>query len=260
MKPIVNIQRLRRAVIGLAGLVVFLTIWWAGVRVFHPRAIILPAPESVASQIYSLWLSGELLSDLWTSLIEFALGFVPGVGVGVVIGVAMARSTLVDRFLNAPVEIFRVIIPFSLVPLVVVWFGIGVFGKVFVVWYATIFVIVINTYNGVKHVDPQLLRVGQMLGYSSRAITWKIVFPAAMPRVLAGIQVAISLAWVSVIAAEYIGANSGLGYLITTAQQNLATATVMAGMVIIGSVGAILSMLISFLENSLVPYREKAGW
>lgn len=253
-------DRLWQAVLGVGGLVIALAVWWGAVKTFHTRAIILPAPQAVAEQIYRLWASGELLSDLETSLVEFLIGFVPGVALGVAMGAAMARSVTVSRFLSAPVEIFRVIIPFSLVPLVVVWFGIGIFGKVFVVWYATIFVIIINTYNGMRNVDPQLLRVGKMLGYSAHAITWRIVLPSALPRVLAGIQVAVSLAWVSVIAAEYIGANSGLGYLITTAQQNLATATVMAGMVVIGGVGAVLSILISLLERTLVPYREKAGW
>ena len=130
----------------------------------------------------------------------------------------------------------------------------------FIVWYATFFVVIINTFNGMTNVDPQLLRAGRMIGISPRTLTWKVTLPAALPRILAGAQVAISIAWISVIAAEYIGASSGLGYLITNAQDALATDTVLAVMVVIGVIGSILSGIISTAERLSVPYKEKAGW
>jgi len=260
MSALLHPERLRTATLGVLGFLVALAAWWTAVEVFHPRELILPLPQAVTAQLGVLWTSGELVSDVRTSLIEFVAGFLPGVLSGIAVGAAMSRSVLVSRFLTPPVEIFRVIIPFSLVPLAVVWFGIGPSGKIFVVWYATFFVIVVNTLNGMRNVDSQLLRAGRMLGYSPRALTWRVTLPAALPRVLAGLQVAVSFGWVSVIAAEYIGSSSGLGYLITNAQQSLATATVMAGMVVIGVIGAVLSALVSLLERVLVPYREKAGW
>lgn len=253
-------RRLRTWRRGLVGFVAAVAVWWAAVAVFQPRELILPGPQAVGTRIGQLWTSGQLAVDLQTSLLEFVGGFLPGVLSGILLGALMARSRLLLRFLTPPVEIFRVIIPFSLVPLAVVWFGVGTSGKIFVVWYATVFVMIVNTLNGMRNVDPLLLRAGRMIGYSKRALTWRVVLPAALPRVLAGLQIAVSFGWVSVIAAEYIGSSSGLGYLITNAQQSLSTTTVMAGMVVIGLVGTLLSILVSLLERALVPYRKKAGW
>lgn len=246
--------------LGAAGFLALLGLWWGSVLLFHPRTLILPSPRQVADQLSQLWNNGLLTKDLATSLEEFASGFAIGVASGVSVGVLMSRSRVLMGFFSPLVELFRVVIPFSLVPLAVVWFGLSMTGKVFIVWYACFFVIVVNTLNGIQNVDPLILKAGRMLGWQGRALALRAVVPAALPRIFAGIQLAVAYGWVSVIAAEYIGSSSGLGYLITNAQQSLATSTVMAGMVVIGVVGVVLSTLTSLMERTFIPYRTRSGW
>lgn len=127
-------------------------------------------------------------------------------------------------------------------------------GKVFVVAYACYFVVAINTASAIAEIDPLVLKAASMLGITGWHSLVQVVLPAALPRILTGLQVALAAAWVSVVAAEYVGASAGLGYLITNAQSGLETAKVLAGMIVIGAVGSLLSLAVTMARRVLVPY------
>lgn len=242
------------------GFAILLALWWCTTALFQVRAVILPSPFAVWQSLQEMAASGSLRQDVLTSLEELVWGFAIGASAGLLAGVALARSPRFGAFLEPLVETFRFIVPFSLVPLVVVWFGVSIAGKVFVVAYACVFVVAINTAAAIRGIDPLVLKAAAMLGLRGARLLLQVVLPAALPRILTGLQLALAYAWVSVIAAEYVGASAGLGYLITNAQSGLETARVMAGMVVIGVLGIGFSQLVLMLRRLAVPYAAGSGW
>ncbi|HUB49161.1 MAG TPA: ABC transporter permease [Acetobacteraceae bacterium] len=242
------------------GFAILLALWWAATDLLHLRPVILPRPLAVWQQLVAMAAAGELATNVLTSLWELLWGFLIGSVAGILSGIALARSAWLRSFLDPIIETFRFIVPFSLVPLVVVWFGVSPIGKVFVVAYACYFVVAINTAAAIREIDPLILKAAQMLGISGARLLGQVMLPAALPRILTGLQLALAYAWVSVIAAEYVGASAGLGYLITNAQSGLETAKVMAGMVVIGAIGCTFSVSVGVIRRVLVPYAAEAGW
>lgn len=242
------------------GFGILLAVWGGTLALFQIRPVILPAPAAVGRALVDMAVSGTLGQDVLTSLAELGWGFLLGAAAGLLSGAAIARSRRLRAFLDPMIETFRFIVPFSLVPLVVVWFGVSALGKVFVVAYACYFVVTINTAAAVQGIDPLVLKAARMLGITGGRLLLGVVLPAALPRILTGLQVALAYAWVSVIAAEYVGATSGLGYLITNAQSGLETAKVMAGMVVIGALGLVFSRLVALVRRLAVPYAAGDAW
>ncbi|MBN8927604.1 MAG: hypothetical protein BGO51_03420 [Rhodospirillales bacterium 69-11] len=242
------------------GLGMLLAIWWAATVLLQLRPVILPDPVAVWRELVGMAQSGTLLVDVATSLWELLWGFLVGSTLGVLSGFALARHPRLRGFLEPLVETFRFVVPFSLVPLVVVWFGVSLVGKIFVVAYACYFVVTINTAAAVQGIDPLVLKAARMLGTGGWRLLLQVVLPAALPRILTGLQLALAYAWVSVIAAEYVGSSAGLGYLITNAQSGLETAKVIAGMIVIGVLGCAFSVAVAALRRVLVPYAAEAGW
>ena len=244
----------------ILGFLMLLAIWWAATALLQLRPVILPSPVTVGQKFLEMAASGTLTTDILVSLRELLWGFLIGCAAGLLSGIVLADSGWLSGFLEPIVETFRFVIPFSLVPLVVVWFGVSVIGKIFVVAYACYFVMAINTASAIKGIDPLVLKAARMLGVSGWQLRVRVILPAALPRILTGLQLALAYAWVSVIAAEYVGASAGLGYLITNAEAGLETARVMAGMVVIGFLGFVFSAIVGALRQLLVPYAEDAGW
>jgi ABC-type nitrate/sulfonate/bicarbonate transport system permease component len=242
------------------GFLILLAVWAATHTLFSVRPVILPSPLAVWQALGEMTASGSLGLDVQTSLVELFWGFLTGAALGLLSGIALARSQSMRAFLDPLVETFRFIVPFSLVPLVVVWFGVSIAGKIFVVAYACYFVIAINTAAAIQGVDPLVLKAATMLGLSGRRMLFQVVLPAALPRILTALQLALAYAWVAVIAAEYVGASAGLGYLITNAQAGLETAKVMAGMVVIGVLGLGFNQMVVLIRRLAVPHAPNAGW
>ena len=242
------------------GFAILLAVWWAASDLFHIRAVILPAPEAVWRELLDMVRAGTLATDMQVSLWELLWGFLVGAATGLLSGIALARHRWLRAFLDPIVETFRFVVPFSLVPLVVVWFGVAPAGKIFVVAYACYFVVAINTAAAIQGIDPLLLKAADMLGITGWRLLGQVILPAALPRILTGLQVALASAWVAVVAAEYVGASAGLGYLITNAQSGLETAKVMAGMIVIGVLGYGLSFLAGLVHRATVPYAARSGW
>lgn len=252
---------------GMAGAVVsftvLLAIWLLLTGPGGLRPVILPAPGAVWRELVAMLGSDDFAGDLATSLYELAGGFVVGTLAGLVAGTALARSRRLAAYVEPVIEAARFVVPFSLVPLVplvVVWFGVSPVGKLFVVAYACFFVTVLNTAAAIASIDPLLLKAGAALGFRGRRLLGRVVLPAALPRILTGVQLALAYGWVSVIAAEYTGAQAGLGYFITKAQSGLETAKVLAGMAVIGGLGSLFSLAVALLRRRLVFYEQGSGW
>lgn len=216
-------------------------------------AYVLPGPERVWRAFLSMCASGELarhlLSSLTRVLIGFSLSFVLAFALGIGAGL-FPRANPYYRFL---LEFLRHVPPMSLIPLLILWFGIGETSKTIVIVLTAFFPIFLNTNSGLSQCDPKLIEVGEVLGLSRAERFFKIRLPAAMPSVLVGMRIGLGYSWRAIVGAEMIAAASGLGYMILDAQALSRSDKVIVGILLIGLVGYATDALFGLLIRYLTP-------
>jgi ABC-type nitrate/sulfonate/bicarbonate transport system permease component len=214
---------------------------------------LLPPPSAIIKAAFEMIGSGELLSHLWQSLrreliaFAFALSAVP-------IGIAMGWWKRVHEQLDPIIEILRPIPPIAWIPLSILWLGIGNGQNQFIIFLGIFFPLLINTIQGVKNIEPNLVRAARCLGASEWQILKRVVLPAALPQVLTGIRIGFGVGWMALVAAELVGASSGLGFLINDARSLLKTDVVILGMLTIGVVGLLIDLLIRKMAKRMLPW------
>lgn len=218
-----------------------LIVWQVVVSLTQAHIAILPPPLLTAKTLVSLLMSGELLRHITASLGRVGTAWAIAAVVAVPLGLAMGYWRPFERILDPVVELFRPISPLAWIPLAILWFGIGETGKVFIIFIATFFPIILNTVAGVKGVDPVLIRAGRVLGCNDDATLFrKVILPAAMPSIVVGFRISFGTGWAAIIAAELVAAQSGLGYLIADGMEILRSDMVLVGMVVIGLLGVLI--------------------
>jgi ABC-type nitrate/sulfonate/bicarbonate transport system permease component len=245
----------KRVLLPLLGVAVVLLVWQGTVVGYKLPAIVLPSPWSVATTLVGLVGMSSFWRDVAVSVYEFAAGYAIGVVLGVAIGLCMGESRYFRMTATPVIESLRFIVPFAWIPLTILLFGTSYTGKIVLVAYAVFFVMVVSTARAIAQVEPTLSRVGIMLGMGRWRLAWKVHLRAAAPTIASAARAAAAIGWIAVVAAEYIGASAGLGLLITNAATSLATAVVIAGMIVIGWVGAGVSALIHWLSRAQLDYR-----
>ena len=245
----------RRVLLPLVGVVLVLAAWEATVVAYALPAIVLPSPLAVLAALGELVRAREFWRDVMVSLVEFVAGFGVGGALGIVAGVLIGESRRVRLSATPVVESLRFVVPFAWIPLTILWFGTSWTGKVVLVGYAVFFVMLVSTARAMKNVDPTLSRVGTMLGMGRLRLALQVHLRAAAPTVASAARAAAAIGWIAVVAAEYIGASAGLGLMITNAASSLATPVVIAGMIVIGLVGAGVSAMIGWLARLKLDYR-----
>lgn len=193
----------------------------------------------------------HLLVSLRRVLIAFALATVLGVALGVGFGWSKTFRAIVDPVF----EILRPVPPIAWIPLVILWCGIGELPKIVIVFIGSFVPIVLNTYAGIREIDPLLINAGKVLGANRKQLLTEITLPATTPAILAGIRTALSAGWMCVVAAEMIVAKQGVGYLIVRGQESGDTALIVACMLVIGFVNMMLSGILGKLEGVLCPWQ-----
>jgi ABC-type nitrate/sulfonate/bicarbonate transport system permease component len=244
-----------RMVLPLLGLAVVLAVWEGTVVGYALPVVVLPSPWAVARTLVELVATKAFWRDVGISLFEFGTGYVVGVALGVASGVLIGESRTIRLTVSPVIEAFRFVVPFAWIPLTILWFGTSYTGKIVLVAYAVYFVMTVSTARAVAHVDPTLSRVGRMLGMGRSALALKVHLRAAAPTVASAARAAAAIGWIAVVAGEYIGASAGLGLMITNAASSLATAVVIGGMIVIGLVGAGVSLLIRWLAHVRLDYQ-----
>ena len=239
---------LRHSVPYLLALLAIGTVWQIAVWVSQANVAILPPPQLTLATLWDLILSGELARHTLASLSRVVSAWGISTLVAVPLGLAMARSRTFERLLDPVIELFRPISPLAWIPLAILWFGIGETGKVFIIFVATFFPILLNTVSGVKGVDPVLIRAGRVLGCNNEAtLFWRVILPGAMPTIIVGLRIAFGTGWAAIIAAELVAAQSGLGYLIADGMEILRSDLVLAGMIAIGVLGVLIDSVFRFI-------------
>ena len=217
--------------------------------------VLLPAPTVIFSAGWELLSSGELLRHTRDSLKRELVAFL-WASASIPIGIAMGWWRTAERQLDPLMEMLRPIPPLAWIPLSILWFGIGDAQNQFIIFLGIFFPILLNTINGVKGIELNLIRAARCLGASEANILWRIVVKAAMPQIVTGIRVGLGVGWMALVAAELVGANSGLGFLINDARTVLRTDFIIVGMATIGLVGLLIDQAIRELGRRLLPWSQ----
>jgi len=249
------------AVMGAAGLFVFLGLWELSVRSGLIDPFFLPPPSQVAQRALQL-ASGEdavLLHDIKMSAVRVLTGFALSTLVGVPLGLLMGMSRLVRAALSPVVSIIRPLPALSWIPLSMLWLGIDEQQKYAIVFMGCFASVLVYTMDATLRVDPLLRRAALNLGASRLQVVRFVVLPGALPNILSGLKVVLAIAWTCVISAEMVGANSGLGFRIWTAKEWSDTGQVLVGMLSISLTVLILDILFRGLEKLLLPWQRVGG-
>ena len=262
---------MRRFARAFAAPLFVLLAWEAVCRLGHVSASILPPPSQVARRWVDyllplapfesgsrvLWLfSGELLHDAAATLLRVFVGFFIGAGLALPLGLVMGARPRVHDFLNPLVQILRPIPPIAFIPLSILWFGLGNPPAFFLIALGAFFPVLVNTIAGVRGVDSIYLRAARNLGASEATMFRRVILPASMPYILAGLRVGIGVAFIVVIVAEMIAVNSGLGYRILEAREYFWSDKIIAGMVTIGIIGLVIDTLMARLNARLLRWHR----
>jgi NitT/TauT family transport system permease protein len=240
----------------VGALVVFVLVWQVVVVVSGFPPYILPPPAEVGARLLSAWSQGIIQPHLETTLVEVALGFTVGAGSALVIGYALARSALVERLLSPYLVAAQATPILALSPLIALWFGPGLLGKVVICSLIVFFPVAVATMVGIRSVDAGLLELGRSLRATRRQILTTLEIPAALPSILGGMRVGVTLAVVGAIVGEWAGAERGLGVLINLARGSLFDIPLMfATLLTIALVGIVLYLVVVLVERRLVGAR-----
>lgn len=247
----------RSALLPVAGaFVVFVLVWQAVVIVSGFPPFILPAPAAVGERLVTAWTDGTIWPHLATTLVEIALGFVVGAGAALVIGYVLARSALVERLISPYLVAAQATPILALAPLIALWFGPGLLGKVLICALIVFFPVAVATMVGIRSVDARLLELGRSLRATRRQILLTLEIPAALPSILGGMRVGVTLAVVGAIVGEWAGAEQGLGVLVNLARGSLFDIPLMfATLLTIALVGIALYLAVVLVERRLVGAR-----
>lgn len=215
---------------------------------------ILPAPTQIVEAAVRLALSGELLRNVGVSLYRALVGFLIGSSIGLSLGVLNGLSRSAERLLDSSLQMIRNIPHLALIPLVILWFGIGDPARIFLVTLGVFFPIYINTFAGIRSIDPNLLEMGRVYGLSRKQLFWQIVLPGALPNMLVGLRYALGLMWLTLIVAETIAANSGIGYMAMNAREFMQTDVVVMSILLYALLGKLADSIVRILEQWWLPW------
>jgi sulfonate transport system permease protein len=257
--PRPQLARPRRAGVSItlrvAGPIALLVAWWAASASGALNPAVLASPQQVASAAWQLWRSGQLQSAVGVSVLRAATGLLFGVSAGLVLGVITGFSRLGEELLDSPLQLLRALPFLSLVPLFMVWFGIGEEARVILIAVATSFPMYVSTAGGVRAVDPRLVEAMRTFGLSRWALVREVVLPAAMPSLLSGLRLSMTLSVIALIAAEEINTTNGIGFLMAQAQTYSRTDILTVCVLLYGLLGLCVDLIVRGAERLLMPWR-----
>ncbi len=231
-----------------------LVFWEASVRFGLVSTFVLVAPSTIVAEIISLVKSGELLTNISASMVRVLSGYLIALVTGVVLGTMMGWFRWLDDIVDPIVELLRPVSPLAILPLTILWLGIGQSSKIFVIWYACFFPILLNTYSGVRGIPKSMVEAGLTLGAQTDELLRKVVLNYSLPMILTGARISFAVGMIVIIAAEMVAADTGLGFMILTAQQTFRTSELYAGIVTIAAIGFLGDRILRMVRVRLSPW------
>ena len=234
---------------------VLVLLWQAGsmAELISPRT--LAAPSTVLTTAWTLTCSGELPWNLLVSLARVVVGVAIGVTLGAALALVAGLSRLGEDAVDATLQMLRTLPFLALVPLFILWFGIGEVPKVALVALGALFPVYLNLFAGIRGVDPKLAEAGRVFGLDRRGLVRHVILPGALPSALIGLRYALGVAWLSLVVAEQVNAQSGIGYLINDARDFLRTDVILVGLLTYALLGLGADSLVRLLERRMLAWR-----
>jgi sulfonate transport system permease protein len=233
-----------------------LAVWQTGSLLGLMPGRLVPSPLDVGRAAVRLTLSGELARHVTVSARRALLGFLIGSAFGLGLGILNGLSDRANRLLDTTLQMARAVPHLAIVPLIILWLGIGETAKVALVALGVIFPLYINTVHGLRSVDPRLIELGRVHGLGTPALLRRIILPGALPSILIGVRYGLGLMWLGLIVAETISADSGIGYLAMNAREFLQTDVVLLSILLYSALGKLADVATRLLEYSLLPWRR----
>lgn len=252
-----NILRSKYILYALS-IIIFVVIWDMSAKM---NGRFLPRPWAVVRELINGVnepIAGKVLFvHLWYSLRRVFIGYAIAVVVGIPTGLLMGYSKLINAWIKPVFDLFKPMPPIAWISLAILWFGIGESSKVFIIVLGAIVPVILNAMNGIRLIDPSLYHAIRMLGGNSRQEIMEVTLPASLPAIFAGLQISLSMAWTTVVAAELMGAREGMGFIIIRGMTVSNPAMIVGGMLVIAVTAWLLSVIMSYLERRLCPWKTE---
>ena len=243
-----------RSLLRVSSILTFLFVWETSVHFGFVKPFLVSAPSSILREMYDMTLSGVLPGHIAASMKRVLTGYVIALGTGIILGGLMGWFRWLDDLLDPLVELFRPVSPLAILPLAILWLGIGETSKIFIVWYACVFPVLLNTYAGVRSVSKSSVEAALTLGADSDEMLRRVIFFNSLPMAMTGARISFSVAMIVIIASEIIASSEGLGYLILTAQQTFHTEELYVGIVTIAIIGFVGDRILRGVRQILCPW------
>ncbi|HBV40302.1 MAG TPA: taurine ABC transporter permease TauC [Erwinia sp.] len=249
----------RQFTLSVATLLTLLVIWWAVTAFGLIAPLFLPSPKQVFHQLLVVaspqgFMDATLWQHLAASLTRIAIALLAATLIGVPTGILMGLSETARGILDPLIELYRPVPPLAYLPLIVIWFGIGETSKVLLIYLAIFAPVVMSTLAGVQSAQQVRLRAAQSLGATRWQMLWFVLLPGALPEILTGLRIGLGVGWSTLVAAELIAATRGLGFMVQSAGEFLATDVVLAGIAVIALIAFTLELGLRALQRRLTPW------
>ncbi|KAA3451478.1 ABC transporter permease [Mesorhizobium sp. SARCC-RB16n] len=237
----------------------FLALWQAAASSGWVNAAVLPPVDMIVAALWKGLAGGSLLGDIAISLQRAGLAFAAAVIVAIPLGLMIGQVRAVETALDPILQLFRQTSALALYPVFILLMGLGEASKVFVIFWATLFPLLLNTISGVKEVDPKLLEMARVYGARRLTVFRRVVLPGAVPSIFVGLRLGATTALLLLIASEMIGANKGIGFQVMNAQYNFQIPLMFAAIVILAALGLIANQVLVSLQRRLCRWNDPAS-
>jgi taurine transport system permease protein len=241
--------------------IVILALWWLASHFRWVPPLFLPTPEIVFQRLYESaagqLTDAPLAEHFGWSMFRVFTAFVAACVTAIPVGIAMGVSRVMRGIFDPPIEFYRPLPPLAYLPLIVIWFGIDELSKVLLIYLACFAPLAMSARAGVRSVSQEQIHAAYSMGATQRQVIWHVIVPAAMPEILTAMRIAIGFGWTTLVAAEMVAANKGLGQMVLNASNFLRTDIVIMGIIVIGVVAYLFDLLMRYVERFVVPWKGK---
>lgn len=249
----------RQITLSFTTILVLLTVWWVITALKLIAPLFLPAPQQVFHQLLTIasaqgFMDATLWQHLAASLTRIVIALLAAVLIGVPVGILMGLNETARGILDPLIEFYRPVPPLAYLPLMVIWFGIGETSKILLIYLAIFAPVAMSALAGVKSAQQVRLRAARSLGANRWQVLWYVVLPGALPEILTGLRIGLGVGWSTLVAAELIAATRGLGFMVQSAGEFLATDVVLAGIAVIALIAFTLELGLRALQRRLTPW------
>lgn len=239
--------------------VILVVVWYLLPKSGLVRPDLVPGPLQVAQTFWGMLTEHRLWLDMYMSTQRVFVGVILGTMCAVPVGFVLGWYSRVGHFLDSLINFFRALPPIALIPLVIIYFGIGETAKIIILFYASFFASVIVIYEGISQISPLYVRVARTLGATDMEIFWRVIVPMTVPHMLTALRVALGVAWATLVAAELIAAQRGLGAVIQDASAYFQLDAIYMGIICIGFIALAMDLALRALSRRVLAWQEKAS-